>query len=266
MYILTCFSTFSANLASRQYFLIFIHYLLSSRINLIQYLPTWHRIFAPIHESCFAFSAPTTENQTLLFIAAPAGRRILSWINFVFLWFWQVYFSYSVSIFLKFPKVYFSDSQSVFLEPLLFSTAPLPGGRPILSGIGLDPTLRLSWTRRQSAAACRCNPSDQISNSILGQHQVPGRPGTHRHRWPGIRRSESWRSSNPPGIKSQRTGIRAPPSTTDRCPKERVESGVPSEDGSSETQNIWEAPGANCSDDHWSGTSQVQGVFSLVPP
>ena len=92
-----------------------------------------------------------------------------------------MYFSYSVSIFLKFPKVYFSGFQSVFLEPLLFSTAPLPGGRPILSGIGLDPTLRLSWTRRQSAAACRCNPSDQISNSILGQHQVPGRPGTHRH-------------------------------------------------------------------------------------
>ena len=86
-----------------------------------------------------------------------------------------------MSIFLKFPKVYFSDAQSVFLEPLLFSTAPLPGGRPILSGIGLDPTLRLSWTRRQSAAACRCNPSDQISNSILGQHQVPGRPSQHRH-------------------------------------------------------------------------------------
>ena len=140
MYILTCFSTFSANLASRQYFLIFIHYLLSSRINLIQYLPTWRRIFAPIHESCFAFSAPTTENQTLLFIAAPAGRRILSWINCVFLIFWQVYFSDSVSIFLRFPKVYFSDAQSVFLEPLLFSTAPLPGGRPILSGIGLDST------------------------------------------------------------------------------------------------------------------------------
>ena len=50
--------------------------------------------------------------------------------------------------------------------------------RPILSGIRLDSTqlcASLSLSRR-SAGAALCNPSDQISNSILGQHQVPAIP------------------------------------------------------------------------------------------